>query len=204
MFNSLSGIITEKGNQRVFLETNGIEWDIAVPSTSIDALGAVGEQGRLFVWLQHTDSAMNLYGFSSAKERELFFELLKVDGIGPKGALKIMSNITAASLSALLESGDVAALSKVPGVGKKASKMLLSLKGKLQLDALPAAKSAKSSSPYVAVIDSLSDMGYDKRDAEAVIERLLKELQASEDFVKMLPTQKEDLLFKRSIVEMAR
>ena len=47
-------------------------------------------------------------------------------------------------------------------------------------------------------------MGYDKRDAEAVIERLLKELQASEDFVKMLPTQKEDLLFKRSIVEMAR
>ena len=202
MFNSLTGKITFKGTQCVFLETNGIEWDINIPDTCINKLGKVGEEGKVYVWLQHTDTAMNLYGFSSSAQRELFFSLVKVDGIGPKGAIKIMSNITAESLGEMMDRGDVTALAKVPGVGKKASKMLLSLKGKLNLTEVSAVK--KSNSPFDAVISSLCDMGYDKRDAEAVINKLVSEAEQTEDFRAMLPTQKEDLLFRRAIVELAR
>ena len=204
MFNSLCGIITGKREQQFFIDTNGVEWDVASPRTCVESLPPEGEKARVFVWLQHTDSAMNLYGFSSEEQRELFFALLKVEGIGPKGALKIMSNITIQSLSAMLDSGDVASLAKVPGVGKKAGKMLLSLKGKLALDDTGTPSTRKNQHPFDAVISSLSDMGYDRRDAEAVITRILEEMQGNPDFEKMLPTQKEDALFRRAIVEMAR
>ena len=204
MFNSLTGKITYKASQRVFLETNGIEWDISIPDTCIEKLGRVGETARVFTWMQHTDSAMNLYGFSSAEARELFFALVKVEGIGPKGALKIMSNVTPQSLSDLMESGDVASLSKIPGVGKKAGKMMLTLKGKLSLESVDLSRAKASSSPFSAVVDSLCSMGYDKRDAESVIDRLSKELSLDGSFSKMLPTEKEDALFRRAIVEMAR
>ena len=203
MFNSIKGSITFKGSQRLFLENNGIEWDMIVPDTCLEKLGRVGDEARLFTWLQHTDSAMTLYGFSSESQRELFFSLVKVDGIGPKGAIKIMSNVSAESLCAMLDAGDVASLSKVSGVGKKAGKMILSLKGKLSLEQSETIVK-KSNSPFEAVILSLADMGYDRRDAEAVIDKLVKDFFNDETFSAMLPTQKEDFLFRRAIVELAR
>jgi len=200
MFNSIKGSITFKGSQRLFLENNGIEWDMIVPDTCLEKLGRVGEEARLFTWLH---SAMTLYGFSSESQRELFFSLVKVDGIGPKGAIKIMSNVSAESLCAMLDAGDVTALSKVSGVGKKAGKMILSLKGKLSLEQSETIVK-KSNSPFEAVILSLADMGYDRRDAEAVIDKLVKDFFNDETFSAMLPTQKEDFLFRRAIVELAR
>ena len=119
MFNSLTGTITGKFPQKVFIDTHGIEWDVTVPDTALDALPPVGSEGKVYVWMQHTDSLMNLYGFASVSDRDLFFDLLKVEGIGPKAAIKIMGNISAASLAQILDSGDVNALQKVPGVGKK-------------------------------------------------------------------------------------
>ncbi|MCR5606333.1 MAG: Holliday junction branch migration protein RuvA [Treponema sp.] len=205
MFNSLTGIITGKYPQKVFLDTHGIEWDINVPDKTLDALPATGEKARVFIWMQHTDALMLLYGFSSDSERNLFLSLLKVDGIGPKAALKIMSNVSVDDLLAILENGDVSALSKIPGVGKKtASKMLLSLKGKLNLDNDLPAKASKKASPYEDVIVSLSSMGYDRRDCEAALNNLVKELEKDPAFAKLLPTQKEDTLFRRAIVELAK
>ena len=89
MFNSLSGIITGKFPQKLFIDTHGIEWDVTVPDSALDKLPDIGSEGRVFVWMQHTDNLMNLYGFASDRDRSLFFDLLKVDGIGPKGAVKI-------------------------------------------------------------------------------------------------------------------
>ena len=78
MFNSLSGIITGKSSQRLFLDTHGIEWDIAVPDSSLEKLPEIGKEGRVFVWMQHTDVLMSLFGFSSDEERSVFFELLRL------------------------------------------------------------------------------------------------------------------------------
>ena len=73
MFNSLTGIITGKYPLRLTLETNGIEWDLTVPDSALDKLPAVGQTGRVFTWLQHTDMAMVLFGFASEDDRSLFF-----------------------------------------------------------------------------------------------------------------------------------
>ena len=206
MFNSFTGTITFKGGQRVFIDTHGIEWDLCVPEGSIIALPGVGESARLYTWMQHTDAVMNLYGFASPADRELFLNLLKVDGIGPKGAVKIMSNISASDLATVLESGDLDRLQKVPGVGKKtAGKMLLALKGKLSLsDDSTSSSSAKEALPFADVALALSNMGYEKKTAEAAVAKIVKDLSADTSFTSQSQVQKEDMIFRRAIVELAQ
>jgi Holliday junction DNA helicase RuvA len=161
MFNSIRGCITRKHAEGVWALTGGVEWDLAVPLLDQAELPPVGEEGRLFIWLYHRDDQMRLYGFSSEKRRATFLELLKVEGIGPKGALKIMGGIGQEDLEAALEAGDLARLERVPGLGKKtAQKMLLALKGKLaRLDA------DGGGTPYGDLAEALAAMGYDKRAA---------------------------------------
>jgi len=204
MFNSLTGTITGKFPQKVYVDTHGIEWDISVPDSALDKLPAVGETGRVYTWMQHTDALMVLYGFASASDRSLFLDLLKVDGIGPKGALKIMSNVTPAELQAVLDSGNVDALEKIPGVGKKtAGKMLLQLKGKLTLES-GAPASRASSVPYASVVVALANMGYDRRDAEQTVADVAQTVASDESFAKLKPSEKEDAVFRRAIVELAQ
>ena len=207
MFNSLSGTITGKFPQKLLLDTGGIEWDIIVPDTTLDDLPKLGEKARVFVWMQHTDAAMNLFGFASAKDRDLFFDLNKVDGVGPKSAVKIMSAIQRDQLISSLESGDLAALEKIPGLGKKtAQKMLLALKGKLTLDdGIPGARTgAGRAGEYADVITALTNMGYDKRDAEQCIASLMEELGGESAFKDMTRDTKEEILFRRAIVALAQ
>ena len=203
MFNSLTGIITGKFPQKVFLQTNGIEWDITVPDTNIDALPPVGSEGKIFVWMQHTENAMTLFGFATNEDRSLFFDLNKVEGVGPKSAIKIMGAIAREQLVASLDSGDLARLEKIPGLGKKtAQKMLLALKGKLTLDeTAPKSQAKNSGGEYSDVIAALADMGYDKRKAEETIARLAEENKP--EFTGKTKEQKEELLFRKAIVELA-
>ncbi len=204
MFNSLSGIITGKFPQKLYLDTHGIEWDVTCPDSALENLPDVGCEGRVYVWMQHTDNLMNLYGFASDRDRSLFFDLLKVDGIGPKGAVKIMNNISTDQMVAILENGDLGLLEKVPGVGKKtAAKMLLQLKGKLTLESNSSTGTKKNSSPYADVISALVDMGYDKSKAADAVEKIVGQFSADETFAKAGQSQKEDLIFRSAIVELA-
>src|SRR5574344_3085403 len=168
MFNSLTGTITGKFPNTVYIDTHGIEWSVTVPGSALDALPPVGQTGKVYTYMVHTDMLMELYGFASAEERGLFLSLLKVDGIGPKGAVKILTNIAAGQLVDALDKGDVAVLEKVPGVGKKtAAKMMLALKGKLTLDdTAPGTVSSTKANAFADVITSLTNMGYDRRDCE--------------------------------------
>jgi Holliday junction DNA helicase RuvA len=161
MFNSIRGCITRKHAEGVWVLTGGLEWDLAVPLLDQAELPPVGEEGRVFTWLYHREDQMKLYGFSAEKRRATFLELLKVEGIGPKGALKIMGAIGQEDLEAALEAGDLDRLERVPGLGKKtAQKMLLALKGKLaRLDA------DGRGAPYGDLVEALAAMGYDKRAA---------------------------------------
>ena len=206
MFNSLNGIITTKLPKQVFLETNGIEWDLCVPDSNLDMLPPVGSEARVFTWLQHTDQLMTLYGFASADERSLFLDLLKVDGVGPKGAVKIMSSVSSSRLMEILENGDLEMLEKIPGVGKKtAGKMILTLKGKLKLseNAGGSVVRVAAASPYADVVSSLASMGYDKRLVEQKIAQLVEVLANESDFAGKSQKEREDLLFRRALVELA-
>ncbi len=205
MFNSLYGTITAKLPQTIYLETDGIEWDIAVPDTTLDTLPPVGERARVYTWLYHREDAVKLFGFATAADRLLFLDLLKVDGVGAKGALKIMSGIAPRQLVEALDSEDLSQLERLPGVGKKtAQKMMLTLKGKLALSA-DSGRGSVQRSPSAAkwqdVITALADMGYDKKVCEETIDRL-KPILAAELDGKNKATQ-EELMFRRAIVELA-
>ncbi|MBQ5491554.1 MAG: Holliday junction branch migration protein RuvA [Treponema sp.] len=205
MFNSLSGTITQKFPQKVFIDTHGIEWDVTVPDTALDALPPVGSEGKVYVWMQHTDSLMNLYGFATVSDRELFFDLLKVEGIGPKAAIKIMGNISASSLANILDSGDVEALQKVPGVGKKtAAKMLLQLKGKLSLNTDTPVSRSTEASPYADVITALVNMGYDRKEASSAVSAIAQRLSSDAQFASASQQNKEDAVFRHALVEMSK
>ena len=204
MFNSIKGVITAKFPKQLFLEANGIEWDICVPDSNLDKIPHVGEEARVFTWLNHTDKVMDLYGFSSAEERDLFFDLLKVDGVGPKGAVKIMSSVSSGRLSDVLDRGDLDMLEKIPGVGKKtAGKMMLALKGKLKMHQNETVVRVATPAPYADLITSLQTMGYDKRQVEGVVARLADEMNKDSGFASKSQKDREDILFRKVIVELA-
>ena len=204
MFNSLTGTITGKFPQKLFIQTGGIEWDVTVPDSSLDALPPVGSEGKVFVWMQHTDALMNLFGFASENDRLLFFDLLKVDGIGPKATVKILGSISASHLVQILENGDVDALQKVPGVGKKtAGKILLQLKGKLSRDSSSPSAPQKASVPFADVLSALVEMGYDKTKASEAIAKVAASLSEDAAFTDAGQAQKEEAVFRRAIVELS-
>lgn len=204
MFNSLTGIITGKFPKQLFLQTNGIEWDICMPDSNLEMIPPVGNEGKVYTWLQHTDVVMCLYGFASAEERSVFLDLLKVDGVGPKAAVKIMSSVSSGRLVEVLDRGDVEMLEKIPGVGKKtAGKMMLALKGKLTLNQNETVVRVANNTPFADLVTSLASMGYDKRMVEQKIAQLVEEMSVNPDFEKKSQKEKEDILFRRAIVELA-
>jgi Holliday junction DNA helicase RuvA len=175
MFNSIRGLVTGKNAEGLWLTTGGLEWDLAVPLTDQAELPPPGEEAQIFTWLYHREDQMKLYGFASVKRRATFLELLKVEGIGPKGALKIMGGIGQGELEAALETGDLNRLERVPGLGKKtAQKMLLALKGKLaSLDG------DRDGGPYGDLAEALAGMGYDRRAAAEALAKAAADLELS-------------------------
>lgn len=204
MFNSLTGTITGKFPRQLLLETNGIEWSICMPDSSLDEMPEVGSKGKVYTFLNHYENGMDLYGFASDSERNLFLSLLKVDGVGPKAAIKIMSSATSSKLIQILDQGDLALLEKIPGVGKKtAAKMILALKGKLTLPETESIRVVKSS-PYSVVINSLCEMGYDRQKAEEVVSDISSQMQMDQEFINKSQTEKEDSVFRKALMEMVK
>ncbi|MDR0569250.1 MAG: Holliday junction branch migration protein RuvA [Spirochaetaceae bacterium] len=196
MFNSLQGIITEKSADTLRLTTGGIEWDIVMPVTDMNLLPPAGETGRVFTWLYHKETEMRLFGFAGEKRRATFLELLKVDGIGPRGAVKILGGISQEELETALEKEDVSRLEAVPGLGKKtAQKMILTLKGKL---ARAVGENVPTVSPYRELVEALAGMGYDRRSAADA-------LAAAEAAVnpQLSGQEKEKQLFKQAIIRLS-
>jgi Holliday junction DNA helicase RuvA len=192
MFNSIQGTITEKVTDSIRIDTGGIEWDIAMPATDLDALPTPGNQGRVFVWLYHKEDSMRLFGFADEVRRATFLDLLKVEGIGPRGALKIMGGIGQNELERALDTEDISRLESIPGLGKKtAQKMILSLKGKLASVQTVSA----TSSPRNELLEALLQMGYDRRSALEALARAESALNPA-----LNSSDREKALFKQAIV----
>jgi Holliday junction DNA helicase RuvA len=195
MFNSIRGVVSGKGGEAAYILNGGVEWEIAMPATDMDQLPANGGECRVFTWLYHREDQMRLFGFSDETRRNTFLELLKVEGIGPKGALKIMGGIGQDDLERALEGGDLARLEAVPGLGKKtAQKMLLALKGKL----VHAPAASPVVSQYGDLVEALAEMGYERRAAAEALARAEADLPPG-----LSPAEKEKLLFKNVIVYLS-
>lgn len=159
MLNSLTGAVTETTAHGVRLQTGGVEWDLETTAQTIAACAGAREPMRLFVYLLHREDVMKLFGFVSIAERALFLELMKVSGIGPKQALRILSAAGTERLPLILETGDVDGLASLPGIGRKtAQKILVTLQGKLTLGDEPSAAGE--------IVSALIDMGFDRKAAQ--------------------------------------
>jgi Holliday junction DNA helicase RuvA len=161
MFNSIRGTVTGKIDDTLRLLTGGIEWEITVPLTDMGQVPLPGEEGRVYTWLYHREDQMRLFGFADETRRSTFLELIKVEGIGPKAAVRIMGGIGQEELQQALDTEDVGRLEAVPGLGKKtAQKMILTLKGKLA-----SGGDSKPKTPYGDLAAALMEMGYDQKSA---------------------------------------
>ena len=197
MFNSISGRLTGKTAESIYIETHGIEWEVFVSALSADRFGGMGTTIRVYTWLYHREDQMRLFGFLTPAERSLFLDLTKVEGIGPKQALKILSGLDSTALEAALEAGDVAQLQSIPGIGKKtAQKMVLALKG--QLTGLHDTETVKKSE-FEDIITALINMGYDRKRAAETVESVAQSMRAKG----IAPAVKEEELFRTAIVNLS-
>ncbi|MFO8043180.1 MAG: Holliday junction branch migration protein RuvA [Alkalispirochaeta sp.] len=208
MFNSLAGRITGHDFPLLYLATGGIEWELEVSATTFQAaLGADKTVRQRFMIHLHTrEDILKLYGFRTIAERTAFRELLKVTGIGPKQALRILSGTTVPALTELLEQEDVDALTRIPGLGRKtAQKMILQLKGHLALDPEQTHSGGSASgAPGDELVAALVDMGFDRSAARDALQRISTELAGDEgagDGAGDAPDEQE--LFRRAIVALS-
>jgi Holliday junction DNA helicase RuvA len=157
----LEGAVAEKAGDRVVIGVGGTGYEVLVPAMTLAKLPPPGRAARLFTRLQVRDDAMVLYGFASLDERELFDLLITVSGVGPKMALAILSILTPDALRRSVASGDVDALTLVPGVGKKvAGRVLLDLK-----DRIGAGGDGAVSGPLAEVREALLALGLSAQEA---------------------------------------
>ena len=135
MISYISGIYAGHSTDAVVIECGGIGFCIRVPETVLNRLPAKNSEFKLYTYLHVKEDAMQLYGFFTKDDLEVFKLLLNVNGIGPKAALGVLSGLTADELRFAVLSDDAATIAKAPGIGKKtAQKLILELKDKFSLE----------------------------------------------------------------------
>ncbi|MCI6020627.1 MAG: Holliday junction branch migration protein RuvA [Clostridia bacterium] len=136
MISYIKGELTEVSETSIVVETSsGIGMNIIVPQTVMDKLPPLGSVVKIHTYLNVKEDSMTLYGFINREDVDIFRLLISVNGVGPKGALAILSTITPDDLRFAVLSDDVKAISKAPGIGAKtAQRMIIELKDKLKLE----------------------------------------------------------------------
>ena len=132
MIHFIHGTLSDVADGLVVVEAAGVGYGIHVPASVIGALPPIGEDIKIYTYFSLTQNGVDLYGFLSPEDRAMFMMLLTVSGIGPKGALGILSALTPDDLRMAIVTGDSKAISRAPGVGNKtAQRVVLELKDKL-------------------------------------------------------------------------
>ncbi|MEX0446050.1 Holliday junction branch migration protein RuvA [Xenorhabdus sp. SGI246] len=188
MIGRLRGTVLEKQPPLVLLETNGVGYEVHMPMTCFYELPEIGQEAILFTQFIVREDAQLLYGFNDKQERALFRELIKVNGVGPKLALAILSGMSAQQFVTAIEQEAITSLVKLPGVGKKTAERLVvemkdrfkGLKGDLfnqNSDInLPAATQAVNSDADIEAeaAAALVSLGYKPQEASRMVSKVAK------------------------------
>ena len=173
MIGRLSGILLEKTPPHVLIDVNGVGYECEVPMSTFYNLPAIGEKAVLLTQFIVREDAQLLYGFGSDQERRTFRQLLKVNGIGAKSALAILSGLSVEDLVQAVALQEPALLTRVPGVGKKtAERLLLELKDKFAIDGATLSSAGAAKSASGDVLNALIALGYNEREALAAVKQL--------------------------------
>ena len=199
MIHALTGTITGATPTAVILRSGPIYWQIEASAGSVRTLmGRREEEVTVYTYLHSREDGLTLFGFATEAERSLFFDLNKVDGIGPKQAIRILSGTNVESFLQNVEEGNVDALTHIKGLGKKtAQKILLTLQDRLVQAGTSSAPGAKE--PQGEILEALVEMGYDRRLARDALGRIAEELSRT----RMPENEREQELFRRAIVELS-
>ncbi|NIZ19138.1 Holliday junction branch migration protein RuvA [Entomospira culicis] len=178
MIQSITGQITALDGESASLQMGAIEWQLSMSGQSLSQL-KIGDEVKIYTYLHHKEDSMQLFGFKELMEREIFFQLIKVDGVGPKAALKILTFFTPKAFREALNAPDVKLLAKAPGLGTKtAQKVMLALKGKLDLSA-ESGENSGGKITYDELLQPLVGMGFDKKSASEILSSVRKDLGES-------------------------
>ena len=188
MIYSLTGELTYIGDQFLVINCGGVGFKCFTSLSTASTAGRLGEQVRLFTYLSVKEDALDLYGFKTESELNVFKLLISVSGVGPKAAVSILSEMSADKLALAVAAGDAKAITKANGVGKKtAERIVLELKDKIAGAAVSgsdsyvsAAASVEDESPAGEAVAALVALGYSKSDAAAAVGAMDKSLSADE------------------------
>lgn len=170
MIAGLDGTLESRSADGAIIKVGGVRLQVFMPTSTLSALGAIGEEVHLHTHLYLREDNIALYGFSSLEELELFRMLIGVTGVGPKVALAMLSAMNPSQLTLAIATGNIDLLSQVPGVGKKmASRLALELKGKLESAWVGAAVSPEGNAEVIAALTSL---GYTHAEAASAVSTL--------------------------------
>ena len=172
MFDFIKGRIALMREGSVVVENNGIGFQFSVSANCLKRMGESGSEALIYAYLAVKDDGVNLYGFFSRAEKDMFLRLIGISGIGPKAAIAILGGLTPDQLAVCIAAGDVAALSSVKGIGKKtAERIVLELKDKLsgEFDAVAPAAAGGLFDDAVAALVAL---GFNKNEAAAAVKRI--------------------------------
>jgi holliday junction DNA helicase RuvA len=170
---SIRGEVISRLGGEVVIEAAGVGYKLAVSSETLSAVPAAGEQGRLFTHLVMRDDTMNLYGFSTQAERELFLMLIGVQSVGPKVALAVLSGGTPRELLNAIASGDAARFQAVPGIGKRtAERIIVELREKVagKVSDEIVVRHTPSDDPRTLAREGLLGLGFTPQEADGMLD----------------------------------
>jgi Holliday junction DNA helicase RuvA len=191
----LTGVLVEKAPPELLIDVQGVGYEVQAPMTTIFILPETGQTVTLFTHLSVSENAHNLYAFGSKTDRQLFRELIKVNGVGPKLAVAILSGMTADEFARCVHDGEVSVLVKLPGVGKKTAERLI-IEMKDRLKDWGAADISTIQQPNLVAGESASDLareaesalialGYKPQDATKAVGRIKDHVSSSAELIKL-------------------
>ena len=192
MYAHIDGKVAEKGTDTLVIDCGGVGYELICSRATLSAAPRVGERMKCYTILSVREDAMELFGFATREEKKLYEKLRSVSGIGPRTALNMLSSMTVRDLSIAIVTGDVNAISRAQGVGKKlAQRIILELKDKLgasQLE-LNTAEFAGSGAPVrgsraAEATAALVGLGYSQTEAAAALKGIDIENLSIEDVIR--------------------
>lgn len=184
MIARLNGTLIEKQPPQIVIDCNGVGYEVEVPMSTFYNLPEIGHKVSLLTCFVVREDAQLLYGFATAHEKNTFKQLLKVNGIGAKSALSILSGVSVDELIQAVGMQEVAMLTRIPGIGKKtAERLLLELRDKLGVGDFSQAISHTKPASY-DILNALVALGYNEREAQSAVKLLDKDVSVT-DGIKM-------------------
>lgn len=191
----VKGTLEIKTKGYIVVETGGIGYKIFMPESTIEKLGAIGEKVKIFTFMRVREDDVSLYGFLTNEELRMFELLLSVSGIGAKGALTILSNITPSKFALAVIANDVGMLKKLPGIGPKtAQRTILELKDKLKKEQEVAVTTEEEESSFQEAIledekvseaaSALQVLGYSRKEIAGALEKMDMKSLSVEDIIR--------------------